>query len=755
MLIKKIFTKITNKVLKIYYEFTFIDNVLISILTLLLIMFIKQKPSVWSDEYLNGIGFINASDFPTLFKYILSYAPQVAPFYFFIFYLFCGEWGLSIEAFRWVIIFFNLVSVNFVYLIARCFLPRKYALVTSIIFILSPLFLWCAPMLRYHGAVHMFTLLSLYLFFKYFLFLHKINRYTLFALICVNILLVLSHYLFVWVIGFEILIFLLEWFRRKYDYFIPIVLNSIVFILTFLYLTYVSQTNKFLALSFQPTFWEILEKIFGFRDFEVPSYVSWSVFIQPYFVPNAVPSWLQKICEIAPKVISNIGGISIAFILFLLFIYTLYKISKNFYSFDKNLMALFILAFVFPIVFAVYSLLTNADVLVARYLLPCYIARICFLFIILYKWTPPKTLFKKLLIIFIIIWALHQYLLFRVDSLYTDWKKCIQYVEKNINEDDIVICGTDIDTAVFKYNWETTAQKQFPIIFTTDSLDTMADFLVFLIKNLSPTHNICVVYNTQWNYQIEPTVSNMWNKLGLQYTMREFPSWEGLLCYVFSIKENIRKEKEKSANITETIPLASDNSLLSLLKSNSNRDFDEQEKAILARYENFVESVGLVTPIHITLDLISVNKTEWAKTFTKHFQHLNVWFTFAYALAEQDDIIEADKIFQQAKRQNPYFAYIFLPIWEAFKKKDYLTLKKETQRLTSDGYFPSYLFYHFASHKTDNTICVLPLGVFPFETDAENRLNNMLLDEPNNSKCNAIEKRYEEVIELQSIRNNF
>jgi len=737
--------------LKPLYKIKWLENLFISVLALLAIILIKQKLSVWGDEYLGGLDYLRVSNFSTFFSYILSYGPHAPPLYFLIQYLLCGKLGISIETFRWMVIVFNLITVNFVYLIAKHFLPKKYALGVVSLFILSPILLWNSASLRYHSIAYMLAMLSLYFFFKYFITPPKVNGYAVITQTGINILLVLSHSIFVWLIGFEIFLLTLKVLKRQYIYLVPAFFNLVIFSVTLFYLAYILRGNKFLALPFQPTLLEIFEKIFGVQDFEVPVYVSWGVFLQPFFAPHPIPSLLQKICDVAPTIIIKTGGLILAFVLFLSFIYTSYQIIKNYRSFSESFIAIFILAFIPPLVFACYSFVANTDLLLVRYVLPCYIAKFCFLFIILSKWEPKNSFYKKIIISLIIIWALHQYSLFRVNKIYTDWEGCVQYVNSNLTENDVIICNTDIDTAIFKYNWKSKIQKPFPLIFTSDSLDTTIDFITFLVKNLSPSHKVCLIYNTKWDYQFESSINELWNRYGLRYTFCGFPSWEGLLCYVFSIDENLKAENKNTVKLGEGFKPSSDNWLISLIKSNLNREFDEQEKMILSRYANFGEEIGLTTPIHLVLDLLSVGKKEWARIITKQFQNVNAFIAFSYALSEQEDKLKADEIFQHIRAQNPYFARVFSPIWKALKDMDYRSLKEVSIRLINDGYFPAYLFYHFATHKVDNTPCILPLGIYPFTMDSEDKLRNILLKEPNISNNKIIEDRYEEIIQLRNI----
>ena len=739
--------------LKSLYNTKWIENLLISILALLAIILIKQKPSVWGDEYLGGVDYIGVPSFFTYYFYILSYGPQVPPIHFVIQYLFCSKLGMPIETFRWVVVLINLFTVNLVYLLAKCFLPRKYAIGAISLFILYPTLLWNSTSLRYHSIAYMLAVLSLYFSIKNFILTPKFNFYIVVLQTLINILLILSHSIFVWLIGFEIFLLTLKIFKRQYTYLIPIFLNSIILTITLFYLALVLRGNKYLALPLQPNLLETFEKIFGIRDFEIPVYVSWGVFLQPLIAPNPLPSLIQKICGVAPLVIINIGGLVLALVLFVAFIYTSHQIIKNYSSFSESFFALFILAFIPPLVFACYSFVFSTNLLLVRYVLPSYIAKFCFLFIILERWKPKNNIYKYIAISLIIIWALHQYVLFRSNKIYTDWDGCVEYVNSNLTENDVVICGTDIDSAIFKYNWKEKIKKPFPLVFTSDSLDTATDFIIFLIKHLPPPHKICFIYNTKWDYQFESTINELWNKHRLRYTYCGFPSWEGLLCYIFSVDENLNVKNINANKLEENPKQPTDDFLISLLKSNLNREFDEQEKIILARYENFGAELGLTTPIHLTLNLISVNKKDWAKIITKQYQNLNAWIAFSYALSELEDTQKADEIFQQIRTQNPYFVYIFSPIWQAFKTKDYLSLKELSTRLINDGYFPAFLFYHFASHKVDNTPCILPFGVFPFTMDSEDKLRNILLKEPNITPNEIIENRYKEIIQLRDLRN--
>lgn len=740
-----------NKYLRLSNWVRIFDHLLLSVIALAFILLIAQKPSVWSDEYLGGLDYLNVTSFGTFYLYILSYGPHGAPLYFFILYLFCGKLGVPVETFRWVIVFFNIVSANFVYLIAKSLLPRKYALGVGFLFISFPVFLWNASSLRYHSITQMWAFTSLYLFVRYYLSKEEIPFFSLFYLTLVNIFLVLSHYLFVWIIGVEIFMLLLKLIKRQFMYLLPAVLNLVVFSLGFSYLVYVFYENRFLVLPLNYSFREALEIVFGVRNFEVPSYISWSIYVQPIvFAPNALPPMIQKICDIAPLIILNVGGGIIASILFVSFLLASCRFLKNFWVFDERLFFIFLLAFLCPIVFAGWSVLSGGNVLIARYILVCYVAKFCWLFIILSKWEPKRVLLKWFVVSVILLWVFHQYLLFRVNSIYTDWEGCVRYVSENLKEDDIIICGRDLDCAVFKYNWREKIKREIPAIFTSDSLDTSLDFLVYLIKHLSPEHKICIIYNTCWDLTLEVKISAIWNEYGLRYSLARFPSWEGVLCYIFSVEENL-KVKEESPYVEES--LYSSSPLVPLLQSNLKKEFPEEEKIILARYKDFGGEIGTTNILHILLDLINLGKSDWAKILSKQYQNLNSWVSFGYTLSELENQSMAREIFQRLKRQNPYFASIFSNIWEDLRREDYLSLKKETERLIRDGYFPAYLFYHIAEHKVGDSRCILPIGIFPFTTESEGRLRGILLEEPNKTLNRKVETRFEEVIELMRIRD--
>ncbi|MGC8737930.1 MAG: hypothetical protein ACP5UA_04685 [Candidatus Hydrogenedens sp.] len=486
------------------------------------------------------------------------------------------------------------------------------------------------------------------------------------------------------------------------------------------------------------------------RNFEVPSYVSWSVYIQPIIAPNVPPPMIQKICDVAPLVVLNVGGGLIALVLFASFLATTWKLIKGFWTFDEKLLFIYLLAFVCPIVFAGWSFISGGNVLVARYILVCYVAKFCWLFIMLNNWNTKKVLLKWFVVAVILIWALHQYLLFRANSIYTDWEGCVQYVNENLREDDIIICGSDVDCAVFKYNWREKTRRKFPSIFTSDSLDTSLDFLLYLVKQLPPEHKICIIYNTKWDPSFEQKMTAVYDEYNLRYSLARFPSWEGILCYIFSVEENL-KVKEESPYVEES--LYSSSPLVPLLQANLKNEFTEEEKIILARYRDFGDEIGMTNVIHIILDLIRLGKSDWARILLKQYQKLTSWVTFGYALSELENQNVAEEIFRRLKGQNPYFAFVFSNIWEYLKKNEYSLLKKESERLLNDGYFFAYVFYHLAEHKLEGSKCVLPIGVFPFTTNSESRLRDILLKEPNKTVNQKIETRYGEIMDLIRIRD--
>ena len=728
---------------------------LISLITLILILLLKQKPSIWFDEYFWGISYQDAPNLTTFLQLVGTQGPEVAPLYLSIMYTAIKLLNLSPEVFRYFSIIASIATILFTYKLFKIFFPPFISFIISLIPAIIPTFLWYSMLLRPHALAFSFSMCSLYFFFsilknktdtsqsKYFLLLTLVNG-----------LLLLTYYIYVWLVFFEMSILFVSFFiekSKKIFWVLPIHLLYVIAIL--LYLTFFSTPSN-IAYSIHVSLESLLNYIFGVQDREVPYFVSISPWIYAIFGTNKISFSIAKLCDTGIPFLLKASNL--AFIIILLFFFFknfLFVLKNNSFRFEIPNIALLCIAFIVPFCFVVFTLITKIPLMMIRFLLPSLIIRWGLLSKIIFDWKPHRSFFKVVGVSFFIIFILLQYLMYQQSKPYTPWDECTNALAQEISEKDVVILGPGDIAPIFHYHWCSRLKHSVPIVAVSGSLYLTTDLLIYLIKHLPPERNIWVLFRTEFG-TMPPLLRKEWEKHHLVYhTVKEFPSFEGLIYFGFSIKENLENKTTLDNPNTNSLLPETTKELAPHLKSCLETNPNPLDLPILSRYDNPLETPERGTYIQYTMDWLSINRYCWAQTVLEPISNISPWVEFSYALSCLDtDPIKAEKIFHRTKKSSIFFYNTMHPIWNAIKVKDYGTLDKETKKLMDYGLWIAHYFNHFAKHKLAGSSCILPMGSFPYDWDVEIELQKIILREPQPTNNDFIETRYQQIIDIMNFQ---
>lgn len=732
--------------------------ILIFLITLFLILLLKQKPSIWFDEYFWGISYQDAPDLSTFLQLIGTQGPEVAPLYLSIMYTAFKIFHLSPEIFRYFSVIVSITTILFTYKLFRIFFPPFISFIMSLIPAITPTFLWYSMLLRPHALAFFFSMCSLYLFFSVITNKTRISQSNqLLCLTFVNGLLLLTYYIYVWLVFFEMVILFLSFLIEKSKKILWVIPFHLLYVIAILiYLTLFSTPSN-IAYSIQISFDSLLNYIFGVQDREVPYFVSISPWIYAIFGTNEISSSVANLCEIGIPFLFKSSNIVFTLILFYFFLKQSFLILKSNFSRSEIPNFVFIcIAFIVPLCFVLFTLITKIPLMTIRFLLPSLIIRWGLLSKIIFDWRPSRSFFKILKVFgvsFFIIYIFLQYLMYQQSKPYTAWDECTNALSQEINEKDVIILGPGDIAPIFHYHWCSRLKHSTPIMVVSGSLYLTTDSLIYLIKHLSPERNIWVVFRNEFG-AVPPLIRKEWEKHHLVYhTVKEFPSWEGLIYFGFSIKENLENTVTIN-NINKNFSLVETSkefvSQLRLCLENNSNSLD---LPILSRYDNPVETPERGTYIQYTMDWLSINRHCWSQTLLEPILNISPWIDFSYALSCLDtDPNKAEKIFNGIKRSSLFFYNTMRPIWNAIKAKDYEILDKETKKLMNYGLWIGHYFNHFAKHRLTASHCILPMGSFPYNWDTEIELQKIMAKEPQPTNNEFIETRYKQITDIKNFQ---
>ena len=730
---------------------SFLHHISIFLITLILILLLKQKPSIWFDEYFWGVSYQTAPNLTTFLQLVGTQGPEVAPLYLSIMYYAIKILNLSPETFRYFSIAVSIATILFTYNLFKTFFPSTTSLIISLVSAIIPTFLWYSMLLRPHATAFSLSMCSLYLFFSVIKESHNPPTHRqLLLLTIINGLLLLTYYIYVWLVLFETIVLTITLiFSKSKKIFWVLPIHTMYTIAVLLYLTLFSTPSN-IAYSLQIDVYTILNYIFGVQDREISYFFSISPWVYTTLGHNKASSFIANLWDTGTALLFKAGNLAFMLILFYLFIKELLSILKSKFSLSEiPNMALLCIAFIVPLCFVVFTGLTKIPLMTIRFLLPSLIIRWGLLSKIILDWTPRRPFLKTMGVSLFIIYISLHYLTYQQSKPYTAWDECTNSLAQDVNEKDVVILGPGDIAPIFHYHWGSRLKKPEPIMVVSGSLYLTTDLLIYLMKHLPPDRNIWVIFRTEFG-TMPPLIRKEWEKHHLTYhTCKEFPSFEGVIYFGFSIKENI-ENKVKMENTDSNIPLIETSTglaphLTSCLESNPN-PFD---LLILSRYDNPFETPERGTYIQYTMDWLSINRHCWAKTLLEPISYISPWVEFSYALSCLDtDPIKAEKIFNGIRRSSMFFYNTMSPIWNAIKTKDYKTLDRETKKLMDYGLWIAHYFNHFAKHKTTASTCFLPLGSFPYNWDIELRLQQIMSKQPQPTQNPIIEARYTQIINI-------
>ncbi|MGC8846701.1 MAG: hypothetical protein ACP5QY_12715 [Candidatus Hydrogenedens sp.] len=500
----------------------------------------------------------------------------------------------------------------------------------------------------------------------------------------------------------------------------------------------------------------IFNYVFGIYDDEVPRFASFAILIFSIFgysdFTNMIASAVDKI------LVYSLKGGNVVFELILLFYFLVEMFSR---IKDKTIhdelpeFTLICLAFLMPLFFVGFTLVSKIPVMTLRFLLPALIIRWGLLINLVFRWASSKRILKVLLVLVVLGYIFLQYLMYQQGKPYTAWNECTDLLSQDVSGKDIFIIAHQEITPIFYYHWCSRLKQKEPVLISAGSLHLATDALVYLIKHLPSEYTVWVVLRTEYGI-LAPSIRKEWEENHLIYfTVKEFPFFEGLAYFGFRVEDNLKNivdGKTSDFRLKKELP----EELMANLKLCFENEVNSLDGIILSHYINPDETPERGSYIQVAMDWISIGKSCWIENLLKPGIDIISWISFPYALSLlETNPDEAEKVFNKCKRLNIFFYYTMRPIWNALKSKDYRSLAKESEKLMNYGFCPAHYLNHFAKHKLEDSQCILPLGCFPYKWKSEQELRKILHKEPVISNNKIMEMRYQQVLSLIGLRDNF
>ncbi len=733
--------------------------VILVIFTSSLILFLSQKPSIWFDEYFWGIAYLKAPSLSTFIRLVGTQGPEVAPLYLTTFYIFVKLFGISPDAFRLFSVVVSIFTVIFAYRLFKFFFRDEIVCLLSTMAIATiPTFLWYSMLLRPHALGFSLSICSLYLFFS----LIKLNRIEIKAsqslvLIFVNALLVLTYYIYVWLVFFEALVLFYSIFNSRSKKILLLgLVNAFLGCLVLLYFKMFANPSN-VAYTFQVNLFSIFNYAFGIFDDEVPRFGSFAILIYRIFGCSEFTDTIARTIDKVSVYFLKGGDIVFGIILLFYFSMELLTYTRNKKTISSKLpeISLICLAFLVPLFFVGFSLVTKIPVMTIRFLLPALFVRWGLLIDVFFRLTSSKKVFKVFLFLVLVVYISVQYLMYQQNKPYTAWRECTDSLSQEVNGKDVFIIAHQEITPIFYSHWCSRLGYPEPILVSAGSLHLATDALVYLIKHLPPDYNVWLILRTEYG-RLAPLIRKEWENNRLVYfTVKEFPFFEGLAYFGFRVEDNLKNTVDEVGSELELkgeLP----KEVAVYLEPCFGDEVETVDRIILSRYLGTDEVIERGSLIQFAMDWISIGKSCWVENSLKPARNISSWVSFPYALSLlETNPDEAEEVFNKCKRLNVFFYYTMKPIWNALKGKEYRSLAKESEKLMNNGFWPAHYLNHFAKHKLENSQCILPLGCFPYSWKSEQELKKIFRNEPSTSNNRIVEMRYQQVLSLMKYRDNF
>ncbi|HOK10134.1 MAG TPA: glycosyltransferase family 39 protein [Candidatus Hydrogenedens sp.] len=698
--------------------------IILFLISVIAIISLPQKPSLWGDELLGGVLFTEASSAIEFLTVQGSVGPEVAPIYPLLLYFNAKYLHIPLNTFRYFSVLCCLFSSLFIYLSISKFASSKIAFLTSVSVALVPIHLWYSMLLRPHALAFLLSTISFY-FFTLINNDHVKVKYLL-ILCFINVILIFTHYIFFWIPLAESLFLILNRRINKRNI-LFLFLNSTMIGFVIFYLGFFIRTNN---IEFAPEkgIKQIFLFIFSVMDYEIPSMTSWGILIQPlFFVHRQIPPWLNHFFEYAPKIVVYSGNCLLSLLLLYLLAKELFYIIKN-KTLPKNISCyLLFFGVIMPICFGLIQIILGINISMVRYFYLSFICKIALLYIFLIQ-IRNKNLYRFLTTI-TVLFFIHQFIIYRACLPYSDWDTCAKYINERTIANDIIITGRFEEAVTLKYampNPNTT-----PILYSTSIKSAIDGILDLQHKN--PSSTIWLIYSMQWNFNMPCILREELKKRDINFHEKVFPSFEGIASY--EIPPKIQHENNKTTydafyNCNPEYQWEDEkknrkDKMLKILEQYRSHKLNNES---LLDWLVFPDgSAGLNTTPQLTFQLIAMDKKNEAQGLFRHFSNQTIWANIALILflTETGQLTTAEEIFIPLAKRNIYLACLLKPIWKNYAEGKYSELLEQCHQLKKAGFPLAYLLETIVQLKTETrSQKILQSGLFPLNNTAKILLLN-------------------------------
>ncbi len=683
------------------------------------ILSLPHKPCYWQDEFLAGVAFIGSSSVKEFFTVKNSITPEVAPVYPFLLYAVTNYLHIDPNQFRYFSILCMMLCVVFFYLTISKLIEPKTAFWASISFALIPLHLWYTLLLLPHVLAFLFCTISFYLF-SHLIEKESIKGVDIFLISFINLLLVLTHYMFFWIPFTECLIFL---FTKKptRDRALFILINIVIVFSTVVHIIVIN--HKFsIAIPPSKDLKQTLLTVLGVSDFSLLSTNSWAVFVQPLFFKHTpMPSWLALSLYRIPIYIVLWGNIIVSILMLWMFFKKLLTIFKKKVVEVDAVFILLIFGIFTPFLFALIQVITGSGALEGRYFYISFACKLALLYFIVGQ--IRRRSIRLFLTFVILLFFIHNYLLYRTCNSYTDWRACVQYLTDEMSKDDIIVGGEFEEVATLNLVWTSEFnQTKIPPIFYTSSPKSAMEGVSFL-QNRFPHSNIWLIYYMKWTNKIPCVIREELKENHFAFQEKLFPSFEGIACYKIMKKQ---EEDITATNVEDpfiSCPMGYDwgqekKQMRRILKILFGKNNYTPEMDLFLMPE---EIGGWNTRLQIVLQLSAMNRTDVVEAFYKKTKESesDIDVSLIFGLTDEEYLPLVKDEIKNLKKRKRILTDLVENLWKDYSEKNYPELIRKCEELKRAGFPYAFPLLDIARLKLENIESpFISTGLFPLNDSA-------------------------------------
>lgn len=669
----------------------------------------KGKPSLWGDEVFGGVQFLGAESLGDFLLVLWSIGPEVAPLYPSSLYLWNRIFPHRVEYYRYLSFGIGIAGIMGVYLLCRKFSTQRVALWTALSIMLLPIHQWYSWLLRPHIFAYTLCVVSVMLFWVW---LSCPNRLWLCLLIATNVLLICTHYIFLWLLLAEAgYVWLFSKLNRLQKWLLiggMVCLSGVLCV----YLVFFVQANN-LGFESENDVIKLSMSLFGFLDFEVPAYSSWAVYLPGWLFSHGwITPRLNSLLSQLPRIIQMAGNI-------LLMVGVMYvvinRIRRYFIcqvrSFEPPDFFIFV-SIIFPTFMAIVQLMTGLSVYMPRYFYIALVGKVFLIYLALSS--MQNVMVRKFLTALVLIYFIHQYMLYRANQPYTDWKGCVEYLSTHVQSQDMIVAGRLEEALVLRANWQDCPvsigySPSFHSIF--EGLKNNYPHIIPLDRAIpSAPDNIWVVSSMQWNNELPCIYRDEFSRRGIGVQEEKiFPAFEGLVCYKVPF-ESIRNRNVRAESANSTLW---DNSYS--CASTLQWEFDKQRQRVermqdvgltnglqtedeyFFQFLLFPEgTAGMSTIPLLSFYLLDQHKGDWANLLIDRFASRIVWASLSGLLMELDqgNRTGAYEKLLLIRKQNIFLYFLIKPYYHALSRNISRQRYDEAMRLRKMGFPLGWFLSH-------------------------------------------------------------